>query len=244
MPQSLARVMVHLVFSTKNREAWIAPEVRGDLHAYLGGVLDTIGCPSLQVGGTDDHVHILYALSRTRTLATGTEKVKTSTSRWMKQRGGEGIQLASRVRGVLRWRGRAAIRGALHRAAGSPSCTAELPRRDARLLPAQPLALRRTLRVGLRRNPGILIGMSPNGAARIEPGAVRQVAHQPPQASCWPHRHHNSVVHPPTSLGRNAVPRRSQTPNQRRRASGGCSGPQRTRDVTEGERRRFQKTID
>ena len=86
MPQSLARVMVHLVFSTKNREAWIAREVRGDLHAYLGGVLDTIGCPSIQVGGTDDHVHILYALSRTLTLATVTEKVKTSTSRWMKQR--------------------------------------------------------------------------------------------------------------------------------------------------------------
>jgi len=86
MPQSLARVVVHLVFSTKNREAWIPTEVRGDLHAYLGGVLDTIGCPPMQVGGTEDHVHILYALSRTLTLANVTEKVKTSTSRWMKQR--------------------------------------------------------------------------------------------------------------------------------------------------------------
>jgi len=86
MPQSLARVLVHLVFSTKNREPSIPNEVRGDLHAYLGGVLDTIGCPSIQVGGTEDHVHILYSLSRTLTLADATEKVKTSTSRWMKQR--------------------------------------------------------------------------------------------------------------------------------------------------------------
>ena len=86
MPQSLARVLVHLVFSTKNREPWIPSEVRGELHAYLGGVLGTIGCPSIQVGGTEDHVHLLYSLSRTLSLANVTEKVKTSTSRWMKPR--------------------------------------------------------------------------------------------------------------------------------------------------------------
>src|SRR5262249_15997550 len=80
------RVLVHLVFSTKNREAWIADAIRGDLHAYLGGVLNTLGCPSIQVGGTEDHVHMLYALSRTLTLANVTEKVKTSSSKWMKHR--------------------------------------------------------------------------------------------------------------------------------------------------------------
>jgi hypothetical protein len=72
----------------------------------------------------------------------------------------------------------------IHRAAGSPSCPAEFPRRDARLLPEPPTALRGTLRVGLSRNPSIRIGASPNGAARIEPGAVRQAVCQPPQASC------------------------------------------------------------
>ena len=86
MPQSLARVLVHLIFSTKNRESWIAEDMRGDLHAYLGGVLDALGCPPIQVGGTADHVHILYALARTLTLANVTEQVKTSSSKWMKQR--------------------------------------------------------------------------------------------------------------------------------------------------------------
>ncbi|MGD0949144.1 MAG: transposase [Candidatus Binatia bacterium] len=84
---SLARVLIHLVFSTKNRDPLIPAALHGELHAYIGTVLHHLDCLSLRVGGTDDHVHILYALARTRALATVTEKVKTASSKWMKRHG-------------------------------------------------------------------------------------------------------------------------------------------------------------
>src|SRR5581483_1141630 len=87
MPQSLARVLVHLVFSTKNRAPVLAPEVRAELHPYLAAVLANDDCPSLQVGGVEDHVHLLFSLSRTRTIAQVVENVKTSSSKWLKTKG-------------------------------------------------------------------------------------------------------------------------------------------------------------
>lgn len=87
MSQSLAKVLIHLIFSTKNREPIIHPDVRLALHAYLAGTLQNLQCPSLQVGGTSDHVHTLFSLARTRALADVAEELKKSSSKWMKQRG-------------------------------------------------------------------------------------------------------------------------------------------------------------
>ena len=80
MPQSLSQVLVHAVFSTKNREPMIPR-----LHAYLATVLNDIDCPSLQVGGTADHIHALFALSRTHTIANVIKEIKIVSSQWMKQ---------------------------------------------------------------------------------------------------------------------------------------------------------------
>ena len=88
MPQSLSRVLVHLVFSTKHREPFIVPEVRPRLHAYIVGILDNLKPPSLQTGGVEDHVHILCALGRTISQADLVEEVKKSSSKWMKAEGG------------------------------------------------------------------------------------------------------------------------------------------------------------
>ncbi len=87
MPQSLSRVLLHMVFSTKDRQPLISPDLCGKLHAYLIGVLRNLDCPSIQVGGTDDHVHLLLVLSRTRTIAGVVEEVKTSSSKWAKTQG-------------------------------------------------------------------------------------------------------------------------------------------------------------
>ena len=84
MPQSLSRILIHLVFSTKNRERVLTPGIQIELHPYLAGILDNIQCPSLQVGGVEDHVHLLFGLSRTRTVAEVVETVKTSSSKWIK----------------------------------------------------------------------------------------------------------------------------------------------------------------
>lgn len=91
MAQSLAKVLVHLVFSTKNREPTIHRAVRSALHAYLAGILQNLQCPSLQTGGTADHVHTLFSLARTRSLAEVVEELKKSSSKWMKEQGVSGF---------------------------------------------------------------------------------------------------------------------------------------------------------
>jgi putative transposase len=84
MPQSLSNVAIHLVFSTKHRHQLIADDVRHELHRYMSGVLRNHGCQAIQVGGVKDHVHLLFPLSRSLTTAQVVEKVKTSSSKWMK----------------------------------------------------------------------------------------------------------------------------------------------------------------
>lgn len=70
MPQSLSAVHVRLIFSTKDRCPFLIDrETRTSIHAYLGTISGQLGCPSIRVGGVEDHVHILATLSRTITLA-------------------------------------------------------------------------------------------------------------------------------------------------------------------------------
>jgi REP element-mobilizing transposase RayT len=87
MPQSLSNILIHLIFSTKNRNPLIRPELRDELQAYLGGVLANMSCPVLVLGGVEDHMHILFQLSRTLSMAKVVEEVKTSSSRWLKTKG-------------------------------------------------------------------------------------------------------------------------------------------------------------
>ena len=87
MSQSLARVLTHLIFSTKNRVRVLPPRIRLELHPYLAVVLREHRCPALQVGGIEDHVHLLFGLSRVTSLAEVVETVKTSSSKWIKGKG-------------------------------------------------------------------------------------------------------------------------------------------------------------
>ncbi|NUQ48248.1 MAG: transposase, partial [Phycisphaerae bacterium] len=65
MPQSLSAVYVHLVFSTKERRSFLRDlRIRAALHSYLGGVSKRLECAPIQIGGVEDHVHILARLGR------------------------------------------------------------------------------------------------------------------------------------------------------------------------------------
>jgi len=64
--QSLAKILVHAVFSTKDRRPFLRNKVlRDELHRYLGGILIKLDCQPVIVGGVEDHVHLLCTLSRT-----------------------------------------------------------------------------------------------------------------------------------------------------------------------------------
>jgi len=86
MSQSLSRILVHLVFSTKLRAPCLSAQIQHELHPYIGGTLNEHGCPVIEVGGVADHVHMLFGLSRTLTVAQIVERVKTSSSKWLKEK--------------------------------------------------------------------------------------------------------------------------------------------------------------
>ena len=87
MPQSLASVLIHLIFSTKNREPTIPHQLLPQLHAYIVGILANLQCPSLRTGGVVDHTHPLFSLLRTAAIAEVVEEVQKGSSKWMKQQG-------------------------------------------------------------------------------------------------------------------------------------------------------------
>jgi putative transposase len=89
MPQSLARILVHTIFSTKNRESCLTDvELRSNLYPFMGGVADKLGCDPIRIGGTADHVHLLTTLSRTTTIADLVKEVKRVSTDWIQGRGG------------------------------------------------------------------------------------------------------------------------------------------------------------
>lgn len=85
MPQSLAKILVHTVFSTKERRPLLRDRVlREELHRYLGGILSNLDCQPIIVGGADDHMHLLCALSRTCEAAEMIKELKRGSSLWLK----------------------------------------------------------------------------------------------------------------------------------------------------------------
>jgi REP element-mobilizing transposase RayT len=89
MSQSLARLHIHLVFSTKNREPLLSDDVRTSLHAYMATVLQNLGCPPVLINSVQDHIHLLFDLSRTVSISQAVEDVKKSSSKWLKTQGSE-----------------------------------------------------------------------------------------------------------------------------------------------------------
>ncbi len=87
MSQSLVKNLLHLVYSTKYRKPWIPDEIRDRLYAYQAGIFKHWESPALIIGGVDDHVHALFALSKNHALKDVVEEVKKSSSKWMKVEG-------------------------------------------------------------------------------------------------------------------------------------------------------------
>lgn len=90
MPQSLSQIFIHLVFSTKHRQPYLNETISAELYAYMAAVLhDECKSPARIIGGVDDHVHVLLNLSRTLSISSVVEAIKTSTSKWIKTKGCE-----------------------------------------------------------------------------------------------------------------------------------------------------------
>jgi putative transposase len=83
MSHTYANNFIHCIFSTKDRRPLIAPERMGGLYGYLSGIAKSEGFELIVAGGTADHVHLLFVLPSSYTLAGAVQKLKGGSSRWM-----------------------------------------------------------------------------------------------------------------------------------------------------------------
>ena len=84
MPQSHSQVIVHLIFSTRNRAPLLGADLRPRLHAYLAVVCRDLHAEAFRVGGVVDHVYLLATLPRTLSQADFVEALKKTSSKWAK----------------------------------------------------------------------------------------------------------------------------------------------------------------
>ena len=87
MPQSLTKVYIHLIFSTKHRHPFIDNSIENKLWKYIGGICKSLGCNPVKVGGTQDHIHICCLLSKDVKQCDFVLKVKKQSSKWIKTEG-------------------------------------------------------------------------------------------------------------------------------------------------------------
>ena len=83
----LVKFLFHVIFSTKQRQAWLDDKLNLELYPYIVKILINHNCRVLQIGGIDNHVHILCDVSKTLSIAKLVEEIKFSSSRWIKTKG-------------------------------------------------------------------------------------------------------------------------------------------------------------
>ena len=84
MSQSLSNILVHLVFSTKERRPFLRDGERGQLHAYITGILKKHDSPLIEINSVADHIHLLFRQSKNHAPAKIVEQIKSSSSGWIK----------------------------------------------------------------------------------------------------------------------------------------------------------------
>lgn len=88
MPQSLFKILAHIVFSTKNRADLIAPELESDLFGYIHGIVENNGSKLIVAGGTANHIHLLVSLGKKVDIPELVGDIKRDSSSWVKQQNG------------------------------------------------------------------------------------------------------------------------------------------------------------
>jgi len=87
MSQSLVKNYIHIVFSTKHRENFIDEKIEKELFSYIAGLCKDFESNALQIGGTDNHIHILCTLSKKIALMKLVQEIKAHSSKWIKTKG-------------------------------------------------------------------------------------------------------------------------------------------------------------
>jgi len=87
MAHTYPNILVHCVFSTKNRSNSIPENLREKLAMYFVGIGKGHNIPVFCAGGTANHAHVLMALPPTVPLAKAVQVLKANSSRWLGEHG-------------------------------------------------------------------------------------------------------------------------------------------------------------
>ncbi|MCU1267434.1 MAG: Transposase-like protein [Acidobacteria bacterium] len=85
MANTYSSLHYHLIFSTKNRQSWIVPDIEQRIWAFLGGIARTHMMTALQVGGVEDHIHALVTAPPTIAPFQIAQFLKGESSKWIHQ---------------------------------------------------------------------------------------------------------------------------------------------------------------
>jgi putative transposase len=85
MPHTYTKLLFHIVFSTKDRSGFITDEKRARVYEYIGGTIRGLGGICIEIGGVEDHVHILVALKPTMSLSKLMQDLKPSVTSWARE---------------------------------------------------------------------------------------------------------------------------------------------------------------
>jgi REP element-mobilizing transposase RayT len=86
MPHTYSSLIIHAIFSTKDRRPLLATAIKEELFAYMGGIIGRLKGQSMLVNGPKDHVHLLFVLPASLSLSEMMEKVKANSSKWANER--------------------------------------------------------------------------------------------------------------------------------------------------------------
>ncbi len=87
MAQTLVKLYIHIVFSTKNRANLILSEIEEELFAYIGGIANNNNSKLIAANGTENHIHLLISMSKIIELSELVGDIKRSSSKWIKTKG-------------------------------------------------------------------------------------------------------------------------------------------------------------
>lgn len=94
MASTYTNLLYHLVFSTKHRQAFITSELQDELYRYVGGIVRGEGGTLLEIGGVEDHVHLLVKFKPDQSVSRMLQLIKGNSSKWVNERPGREARFA------------------------------------------------------------------------------------------------------------------------------------------------------
>ena len=87
MAHTFANLLAHVIFSTKNREAWITPDLKAELLPYIGGIMRKLHGKVIESNARPDHYHGLFSFPPALAVADALRVIKTNSSAWVHETG-------------------------------------------------------------------------------------------------------------------------------------------------------------